>query len=225
MTRSTDTFAPAPPRPDTNEMVVVHRVFRRLFGALPDLVRQVPAGDTTRAAVVADHYTEIASGLHHHHTNEDEYLWPMLLDRVRADQSLVLRMAEQHECVASLLERADDGFVRFRASADPELGTELAGTLDALSAALHEHLSDEERHVLPMVEEHLSIAEWEQLGERGRAGIPKDRLLIQLGYLLEGTSPAEQREFLAHLPLPVRVLWKVAGRRKYARERRLVEGS
>lgn len=224
MTRSTRIVAPAPAQPDTNEMVVVHRVFRRLFGALPDLVRGVPTGDVGRARVVADHYAEIATGLHHHHTNEDVYLWPMLLDRVDADQLLVRRMEEQHDCVASLLEQADDGFVRFRAGADSEQGTSLALTLDALSAALDEHLADEERHILPLVQEHLTVAEWEELGERGRAGIPKDRLLIQLGYILDGTSPAEQREFLGRLPLPVRVVWKVVGRRRYAQERRLIEG-
>ncbi|MFF3851349.1 hypothetical protein ACFYX4_40200, partial [Streptomyces sp. NPDC002328] len=41
-------------RPHTDEMVVVHRVFRRESALLPRLVRAVEDGDTGRAALIAD---------------------------------------------------------------------------------------------------------------------------------------------------------------------------
>ena len=41
------------PRPDVNEMVVIHRVFRREFAALPPPVRRTPAGDIARARAAA----------------------------------------------------------------------------------------------------------------------------------------------------------------------------
>ena len=72
-------------------------------------------------------------------------------------------------------------------------------------------MADEERYILPLVEQHLSVAEWEQLGERGRAGIPKDRLLVQLGWILDGPRPADRREFLAGMPLPARIAWRLIG--------------
>ena len=104
-------------RPDTSEMVVVHNVFRRLFGDLPGLLRAAPPGDRARAAVLADLYTEVATALHHHHTAEDELLHPVLVDRVGVDRPLVLRGEEQHERVHELLERAGVQVERFRASA------------------------------------------------------------------------------------------------------------
>ncbi|MFI8339088.1 hemerythrin domain-containing protein [Streptomyces sp. NPDC085639] len=67
----------------------------RTSALLPRLVRAVPAGATDRAAVVADHLAEYMTGLHHHHTVEDETLWPLLRART-ADQELVARMEEQH---------------------------------------------------------------------------------------------------------------------------------
>ena len=93
-------------RPDTSEMIVIHNVFRRLFGDLPGLLRAAPPGDRARAAVLADAWTEVATGLHHHHTNEDEIL---LAPRARGPrrgraQLLVLRAEEQHERVHELLE-------------------------------------------------------------------------------------------------------------------------
>ena len=103
--------------------------------------------------------------------------------------------------------RADS---RCRRSAPPPAAptaTALAATLTELDAVLREHMADEERYVLPLVEEHLTVAEWAALGERGRAGIPKDRLLIQLGWMLDGTSAGRP----ARVPEP-RCRWLRASR-------------
>jgi hypothetical protein len=85
-------------------------------------------------------------------------------------------------------------------------------------------MADEERYVLPLVEEHLTVAEWAELGERGRASIPKDRLLIQLGWILDGLSPDERREFLRTMPVPARVAWRLLGKRMFAKELRKIYG-
>ena len=209
-------------RPDTREMVVVHDLFRREFGNLPGLVRGVAVGDTERAAVVVEFLRELAAGLHHHHTGEDELMWPLLLERCATDAALILRMEEQHERIAALHDRAVDQAAAFEAGASAETGERLAQTLTTLAAALDEHMREEEDHVLPLVEQHLSVAEWEALGERGRAGLSKDRLLVQLGFILLGTSPADRAAFLAQLPLPARVAWRVVGRRRFAAEYRRI---
>src|ERR1700741_1965392 len=91
---------------DTWEMVVVHRLFRREFGLVPGLLRNVAEGDRERGAVVADHLVVLVDGFPHHHSAEDEMLWPLLLERVgELDGELVHRMETQHETVAALLER------------------------------------------------------------------------------------------------------------------------
>jgi iron-sulfur cluster repair protein YtfE (RIC family) len=211
-------------RPDTHEMVVVHRVFRREFATLPRLVRAVRPGDTERASTLVAFLSELTSSLHHHHAAEDELLWPILLERMEADQPFVLRMEEQHERVADLLQRVERQVPPFAAAADPADGEALATTLDALSAALDEHLHDEETLVLPIVEQHITVREWEQLGERGRASLSRDRLLVQLGFLLQDCSPSEARQFLGRLPLPARIAYRLVGRRRYARERARIDG-
>jgi iron-sulfur cluster repair protein YtfE (RIC family) len=214
----------APERPNTREMIVIHNVFRRIFGDLPDLVRGVAPGDTTRAGVLADAWLEVATGLHHHHTNEDELLWPKLLQRVEVERSFVLRAEEQHERVHELLECGNAQVESFRAAPTAGCRDEFAATIEELFGALREHMADEERYILPLVEEHLSVPEWEELGERGRAGIPKDRLLIQLGWILDGLSDADRREFLKGMPVPARVLWRLIGRRRFAAEKARVYG-
>lgn len=217
--------ASAPLRPDTREMIIVHNVFRRVFGDLPGLLRAVAPGDVARAGVLADAYTEISTGLHHHHTGEDELLWPVLVQRVEADRCFVLRAEEQHERVHELLERAKPQIDAFRQSASEPARDALAATIEELDAVLRDHMTDEERYILPLVEAHMTVAEWEKIGERGRAGIPKDRLLIQLGWILDGVPPADRQAMLRKLPLPARIAWRLLGRRAFEKERRAIYGA
>lgn len=220
----TASLTPRAARPDTREMIVVHNVFRRIFGDLPGLLRGVPDGDTAGADVLADAFTEVATALHHHHTNEDELLWPKLLDRVQLDRGYVLRAEEQHQQVHELLERSGQLAGAFRAAPRPRQREAFAAAVQELDAALREHMADEERYVLPLVEAHLNVAEWEELGERGRAAIPKDRMLIQLGWILDGLDAAERSEFLRRMPVAARLAWRLLGRRQFARETRRIYG-
>ena len=212
-------------RPDTSEMVFVHNSFRRQFRALPGLVRAVPDGDRERARVVVDFQQELTTALHHHHEGEDELMWPLLLEQAPMDSELILRMEEQHERISELYQRAGENAADFTTTADAKSRGELADTLTDLVEALEEHLHDEEVYILPLVERVMTVPQWEALGERGRAGIPKDRQLVFLGFLLQANTPERGREFLTHMPLPARVAWKLLGRRTFAKEYRRIYGT
>jgi iron-sulfur cluster repair protein YtfE (RIC family) len=210
---------------DTGEMLIVHRVFRREFPMAARLVRAVRPGDVARARIVAGHLRDMRLGLHHHHTTEDELLWPLLLARVDLDADKVLLMEAQHHRVDELLSRSADLLPRWETTASPEVGEELAGLYEQLWPVLLEHLVAEETEVLPLVAEHVSQAEWNRLGERFESETPKDKLLLFLGALLEDATPAEATVMLAKLPLPARLLWHVVGRRAYTRRMRLVRSA
>jgi hypothetical protein len=66
----------------------------------------------------------------------------------------------------------------------------------------------------------FSQKEWDQLGEHGRAAIPRNRLFIQLGYILSSLSPAEGAAFFAQMPAPVRLLYRLIGSRQFAAEQK-----
>jgi hypothetical protein len=134
-------------------------------------------------------------------------------------------MEEQHERIAELYRRAADSAAGFVRAADTGSRADLADTLTELVAALEEHLHDEEVHILPLVEQVMTVAQWEALGERGRAGLPKDRQLVFLGFLLAANTPERGREFLQSMPAPARIAWKVMGRRVFTREYRRIYGT
>ncbi len=217
--------AAATARPDVAEMVFVHNSFRQQFGALPGLVRAVPDGDTERAGVIVEFLRELTTSLHHHHEAEDELMWPLLLEKAPMDSALILRMEEQHERIGELYQRAAQNSKTFTVTADAPGRDDLAETLSDLNGALAEHLYDEEVHILPLAERVMTVDEWNALGERGRGGIPKDRQLVFLGFLLMANTPERGREVLAHLPTPARVAWKLLGRRTFTKEYRRIYGA
>jgi hemerythrin-like domain-containing protein len=212
-------------KPNVWEMVVVHRVFRREFRLAPELVRQVAPGDTGRAATLAAYLTEVLNGLHHHHEAEDKLLWPVLVRRVHLERDLIRAMEKQHDRIAGHVYALDQLLPGWREEADAERRDRIADTLLLLREDLVAHLDQEEERILPLVAGHLSKAEWDTLSEYARAQLPKDRLLIQLGYLLEDTTAWEREAFLRLMPLPARILWKVIGQRQYRRECARVRGS
>jgi hypothetical protein len=206
-------------RPAIQEMVVVHRMFRREYGLAPVLVRGVAPGDRTRAEVVGAHLVELGTMLHHHHTGEDELVWPKLHARTPVSSELVSRMEEQHAHVHGLLQQLDVLLPAWRQDPSPARRDALTAVLDALAPALSAHLDEEEREVLPIIEEHLTVAEWNEVGEKAVAAIPKARMLVLFGYVLEGASAEEQKLMLSVLPPPVRLIYKAVGRRKHDKER------
>ncbi|MFF3501879.1 hemerythrin domain-containing protein [Streptomyces sp. NPDC003247] len=210
-------------RPYTHEMVVVHRVFRRESALLPRLVRAVPDGGSVRAAEVAAYLDEYLTGLHHHHTVEDELIWPLLRARA-ADDGLIVRMEEQHERIDHSLAAVTEWVPAWRRTADCVAGEELALALDEHRRVLLDHLDDEERMVLPLVAEHLSVAEWDAVGRRGLETVPRNKLMLALGALLEEATPEERAYFLGKAPLAGRLLWRAVGRRQYAAACRAVRG-
>jgi hypothetical protein len=91
-------------------------------------------------------------------------------------------------------------------------------------AALLEHLDDEEEHILPLIAEHLTVAEWARLGERFAEEVPRSKMLFFLGMILEDADPAERQAMMAYLPAPARFLWRTVGQRQYRRKVSKIRG-
>lgn len=207
----------ATPRPDVNEMVVIHRVFRREFTALPKLIRAGADGDVARGRIVAEHLTVILDGLHMHHTGEDAVLWPLLQVRAAPSTALVETMEHQHGIVDSRtheLRAQSDAWAQAPTSTG---GERLARTVEGLSAVLFEHLELEEREILPLVSCHITVAEWQSLGEHGRDVMSARQLPLMFGAILEEADAGEKARLLAEMPLPVRLFLRTVGARQYRR--------
>jgi hemerythrin-like domain-containing protein len=209
---------------DTSDMVIVHRMFRRECALLPQLVAAVAGGDLARARTVARHAREVLDMLHHHHVGEDELLWPRLSARIPFHADLLARMDSQHRGLALLLEHAATSFTAWQNAPTAPTSTALTALLEQLSAGLNEHFDEEEAAVLPIVERVITAAEYQEVGQRGLVSIPLTRRLVVLGYLLEGATPQERRDFLAAVPAPARLAYRLIGARQHRHETTRLRG-
>lgn len=211
---------------DTSDMLTIHALFRRAFTDAPALVRGVGDGNLDRARIVLTHVREIAAALHHHHESEDLLLWDTLEQRAPACALHVGRMRGQHATMAALLAALDETLPAWELTASAEARAAVADALEAVRDALLTHLGDEEGAILPTAATVMSQREWGALHARGMAAVPKSRLFLQLGWILEVVPPDERAGWLAtNLPAPARLMWKAFGRRQFDRHRALVYGT
>jgi hypothetical protein len=200
----------------TDDIFIIHTLFRRMYGEAPGLVRDVAAFDTARSEIVGRNIGELGAGLHTHHTGEDASLWDRLAERAPSCALHVDAMRAQHAEVATQLEAIDAMLPDWRATADPAQRDLLAAMLDRLRDTLEAHLGQEEREIVPVAQSVISQTEWDEMGEHGRAATPKDRLFVQLGLILDSVPSAKRDAwFKESVPAPVRVIYKLFGKRKY----------
>src|ERR1700678_4185083 len=146
---------------DTREMYMVHTMFRREFAALPALVRSVPALDTERACLIAEHIDLLTAVLDAHHRSEDTHLWPKLLERGGSDDVLMVNVMEgHHESIEQLTTQTATAQGEWQEDASAERGEILAGVLDRLYRLLYDHMRLEEQRILPLAEKYVTAEEW-----------------------------------------------------------------
>jgi hemerythrin-like domain-containing protein len=203
---------------DTRDMVTVHRFLRREFRLLPGLVAGVAGGDVRRAAVVTDHLDFMATFLHHHHTAEDDVLWPVLLERVPDELApLVELMEAQHHRVDELLQEIGALAPAWRASAQVTERDRLARLLQELYAALHEHMAAEETRILPLTTACMTNAEYKRVGEAASAHHQRKDLPLLFAMIEHEADPAVIAEIKEKAPRLLRLVVPPLARRAFRR--------
>jgi hypothetical protein len=203
---------------DSRDMYLVHRLFRREFPAAAALVGTVAAGDRAAAARVGGHVLMVTEMLELHHGGEDELVWPKLLARGPDEiEPLVATMERQH----GDLHRA---LVDVRARVTAWLAGATAADRDAVAAAvaatvppLREHLDTEEAQVLRLIDEHLTEAEWAEVGRHGIAALPTRQLPVAFGMALRDGPPDQVAALRAVVPAPAWFVLSRVGPPAYAR--------
>lgn len=199
---------------DAFEMALVHRTFRDELANAPSLIRAVKTGDVRRARVVAKHLVNMTLLLHHHHAAEDDLLWPLLAARAPVGAADVTRMQEEHDNVAAAMDWVQAARPSWSVTADLESAEELIRAVDELSSRLGRHLTDEEEHIVPLINAHITIREWHAFLARGAAILAPNNVQFVLafaGFVLQDASTEDRRRFLAGVPAGPRLLLRLLG--------------
>ena len=205
-------------RPDTDEMVRVHRVFREAFGVAPQLIGAVRADDVDQVSRIATYYEGVLVFLHVHHEGEDELLWPRLLERCHGEAAVINLASDQHQGVLTDLANAEERLATWREHPDTDRGAKLAAALSTLGANLVVHLDNEEKTILPLVEEHLTVDEWHELSAHGMqtGGQRAPHLMwLVIGLIRDEMTDGMRAGMDAGMPPPVHDFWVNQGEQMY----------
>ena len=202
-------------RPDTSDMVAVHRVFREALEAASDLVAEAVVEQPGKAEAVAGYYANVLAYLHTHHEGEEQLLWPLLRERCPDETVRVGLVAAQHDGVAQTLAQAERALSEWAAEPTAERGARLVGALGTLRFELVHHLDDEERDILPLAAEHLSAEEWARLPEYAMTHFSGDKVWLVLGLVIDAQADGHGAAMLEKLPQPMREFWDNEGRPQY----------
>ncbi len=211
---------------DVRDMIVVHTAMLREFRLAPSAVARIPAGDRRAARRVDAHLTLLCDLLHHHHTGEDELLWPPLRSLLPAAGLALLDDAEaQHADIDHALGQVDTARIRWTTDVDDTSRDQLIAALQRLHGLLAEHLDTEERTLLPLAAAHLTPAQWAAVGAAGAASVPKSKMLLVFGMFAYEGDPEVVADMLHSAPPPARVIVPLIAPRIYARHAQRIHGT
>lgn len=194
--------AAAPPGPcDLTAMLLMHHGFRRDLADLAAAVPHTPLDDRRTWSALRERWRRMTGLLHHHHTEEDLVLWPLLRERADGAGLAVLdAMEAEHDLIDPLLDRVTRGFEH------PVDRDALAADLAETRRVLGAHLDHEEREALPLVQRLITAAEWVRLEEQFRGEPDLGTLRFQLPWMTHGVDDAVWRPLATQAGVPFLVL-------------------
>ncbi|MGY1709061.1 hemerythrin domain-containing protein [Geodermatophilus sp. SYSU D00758] len=196
------------PVPDVMGMRLAHRAMLRDAGRLTDLAERFAAGpapDGERADAVARYVRDWADSVHHHHTVEDEVLWPVLAASAGPHVDLT-ELSDDHAALDPALARLRAAADAFRARPGADTATAMGAELAELRDSLTEHIGEEEAALFPVIERYMSVGDWAAVEARIRKHA---KLSFEAPRVLGITTPQERAAIEAAGGLVLRLLLAV----------------
>ncbi len=208
-----------PPRGRFTIVYLIHEAFRRDFGRLSAAVR-APGVDRARGAQLREHWDFVSDQLHHHHRIEDETLWPLVrpkLEGRQAQLAVLDTMEVEHQALQPKTDAVEEAFAAFSKEPTAASGVALGDLLDECGLELSAHLGDEETNCFPVVDEALSIEEFNAFGKATAKAVGMRGSARFFPWIFDGADPVERKAVLSMPPPPVRVLCAYAWEPRYRR--------
>ncbi|GII03072.1 hemerythrin domain-containing protein [Planobispora takensis] len=206
--------------PDLLGFTIAHRAMRGDTRRMAVLATELAAGrqsaGAARAAAISEDVALLCRSIHHHHTMEDEMLWPVIERSAGAEVDL-RDLSDDHSELDPLLEEITAQAARFAATRD---ASALATALTRLADMLDEHIEEEERLIFPIITEYVSVADWETVENAVRKG---GNIKFDLPRIEHYARPDELAR-LRRLAGPVLTVMLALLRGGYRRRQRLIFG-
>jgi hemerythrin-like domain-containing protein len=193
--------------PDLVLFLAFHRALRRDFGRLAEALDRCPAGDERRRALIDEHTAMELRALHHHHSDEDANIWPLLRSLVPEAVEVLDRLESDHQEMDAVIERLTGPSRPAREQADD---------LRTLHLLLNAHLDLEESGVVPLIRAHITREWWEEAGKSVSKSHGRDLPMVA-ALTIDAADEQQHAHIFATAPLLLRVLYRLSWRRAYER--------
>jgi hemerythrin-like domain-containing protein len=177
-----------------------HAALRRDLARTLDTLVATEHRTPRQCRALAEHLGLVLDLLHHHHTGEDQGLWPLVRRRAPDLAAQLDMMEAEHAAVAGAIDSTRAAAIRY--SSDPtSAGDDLRNAVRTLQDTLLPHLDHEETEVMPRVMRALSRQDWSALAHRevrnsGSLALAGTGLL----WTMDGLDPERRAQFNRQVP-------------------------
>lgn len=161
------------------------------------------------AAPHAEWFAFLQRSIHLHHTGEEEWLYPTLLAKDPTFAADLEALTEDHAVLDPMTERIARAF----AAGSAEVGPLLA----ELERLMADHLAREEAAVIPRMRRFMTLAELKEFEKREAKRSSFADLALVLPWVLSSADDREREMVFAVLPFPVKVMYRLAWKKRYER--------
>jgi len=208
---------------DLRNMYLAHHAFRRDLERFEVAVRQTPVGETATWQALADRWALFAGVLHHHHTIEDEAIWPPLLRDLTGDReasALLHDMESQHDLIDPCLAACAEAFAAMTGHPCADHRNALDVQVTTARQLLADHLRQEETSALPLLQRVMAAEDWAAAEEFAGVGVSLRQVISLVPWVLQGLTPAVRAREVQASPLVFRLVLRLFGARFERKERR-----
>lgn len=205
-------------------MYLMHHALRRDLARFEASVRVTPIGAADTWAALADRWTRFGDILHHHHSVEDDALWPLLTAHAErlGDEAALTMLADmeaEHAVIDPTLKACTDGFAAMREHPCADHRNALDVHVTAARAALLDHLAHEEGEALPYLQQVVTTEENERFEAAAQKAYGPRLMVFLVPWVADSVPDDIAQRVLAETGTPFVILLKLT-RRRYERATR-----
>ncbi|CCG04455.1 hemerythrin domain-containing protein [Blastococcus saxobsidens] len=199
---------------------VLHQLVRRELRTLADVVSWAPDAECVRTGILTCHAGLVARVLLHHHAVEREAVWPALLRAVPATARPTAAVAVADwtlSCarIDAALRDLDTAARQWAVTSSGRARDSFGRACRALADDVAAQTAEEERTLLPLLDAHLTEADWTPIIRTARCGLSGRQRLLVLGLALEDCCAGDRARLLLGTPRGTRLAWRVYGGGRY----------
>lgn len=198
--------------PDLGMFLLAHQALRRDAAAVAAAARRVHPQSVADATELLRAFEVFDAMLRHHHTAEDDLVWPALEAARPACAAEIEDLEAEHDVAERWLAEVR---LALRTLALPYAPDRAAVAVDLIVAAtaladeLDAHLVHEERIAVPLIADALSQEQWLAIDDERKARMSPEDTATSLAWILS-VLPESERDAIASakLPAPVVSMWR-----------------